>query len=82
MKLEVFERWTNLNRNLERVMVNLKHLESAEGLSRESIQTSIRDTEQLRVSINRYLAEMIEVDANKMQEILTPASSEENEKDE
>lgn len=72
MHIEVFEKLLNLNRNFERVIVNLKHLESVEGFGKTSVEKFRLEAERLRAGINRYVSEQIGDDADKECERLNP----------
>lgn len=65
MKLEVFERLLNLNRNLDRVIMNLKHLESMPEFDKGSIELFTEEGETLRASVNRYIGERVVGEADK-----------------
>ena len=82
MRVEVFEKLLNLNRNLERVIVNLKYLESAPEFDPGSVRLFVRDAEGLKHGVNRYVAERIQADADAEAvklDALQPEKSEEEE---
>jgi hypothetical protein len=64
MRVKVFERLLSVNRGLGQVIGDLKSLDSVEELKGDSLAKFAVDAERLKAAVNRFVAEMVRIDAD------------------
>lgn len=79
MTSEVFEKMASLNRGFDQIIADLKFLEKVEWLNQNSIALYTREAGQLRMSVNFYVAEMIEKTTDEIRATTPPLPDEHEE---